>query len=153
MNKAVSNSNLSQKLNILLHTDGTVTDLLELIVNEDIYLEKASESINENNSILNREIYLIGSQTKMRWVFAKSKIYLNQLPENFSKDLLNKSIPIGTLWNRYKLETYKQVTEVFEESNTELFENNQSLICRSYQVYSNKQLIMEITEKFPISYY
>lgn len=144
---------ISANLNLLLKTDGTVTDLLMLIINEKVELEKITEKISDDQSILYREIYLLGIQSKKRWVYAQSQIHLKHLPADFCKDLTQRNIPIGSLWNNYKLETFKEVSDVFQENNHKLFDENNKVQCRTYKVYNNQKLIMEITEKFPISYY
>ena len=37
------------------------------------------------------------------------KIFLNNLSKEFVNDLMEKSIPIGTLWFKYKMETFKKI--------------------------------------------
>lgn len=145
-------------LQLLMQTDGTVTELIKLLANEDIQVKKLSESIVEGNErLLFRRIYLQGKQTCKNWLYAESKIYLDNLPENFVLDLLHKSLPIGTLWNDYRIETFKQITnqKAIDSSGIKQsgFDTGMPLLTRSYEVFNQGQIIMEIKENFPIGLY
>lgn len=143
-------------LQLLMQTDGTVTELIKLLAQEDIQVIKLSETINKIR-VLNRHIFLQGKHTGQNWLHAESKIYLDHLPDNFVKDLLEKSVPIGTLWANYRIETFKQPIKQFAETCTENkqpgFECGTKLLGRTYHVFNKQQIIMEITEKFPVKHY
>ncbi len=66
-------------LQLLMQTDGTVTELIKLLSGEDIKVLKISEDTDEVNKIkiLNRCIFLQGVTSKKNWLYAKSKIYLD----------------------------------------------------------------------------
>ncbi len=144
-------------LQLLMNTDGTVTDLIQLLSGEKIQVVKVSENINKSLNILNRHIFLKGEQTQTNWLYAESQIYFDNLPKGFVQDLLEKTIPIGALWVNYRMETFKQLIGQNEEvstcSNGLGFKFGTELLSRTYQVFSQKSIIMEITEKFPIHRY
>ena len=146
-------------LQLLMQTDGTVTELIKLLANEDIKVIKLFEEIDSTTShkILHRHIYLQGNQTKINWLFAQSKIYLNNLPIDFVNDLLHASIPIGSLWLKYKTETFKQVISKHQSESKGLqesgFEEGVQVLSRTYHVFSQSELIMELNENFPIDQY
>ncbi len=148
-------SSFPLSLQVLMHTDGTVTDLIELLAHEKLTVIKLHEKINENSSLLERKIYLQGKDSKINWLCAESKIYLKNLSHHFVEDLIHHSIPIGTLWTKYKIETYKNITDKKEELSIDNlktgYERGERLLSRTYEVFNNKKLIMEITERFPIS--
>ena len=152
-------SNYPLSLQLLMHTDGTVTELIKLLAQEDIRVVKLIEKINSDNdsNILDRHIYLQGIKTDKIWLYAHSKIFLSNLPKKFVTDLLENAIPIGTLWNNYRMETYKKMlTQHVEKSDgcdDSGFEVNTILLTRTYQVFNQKKTIMEITEKFPLNAY
>ncbi len=145
-------------LQLLMQTDGTVTELIKLLANEDIAVVKISEDIiNNEEPILFRHIYLQGKVTQKNWLYAESKIYLNNLPKEFVSDLIDKTIPIGTLWLNYKMETFKQLISQCEEISHETskcgFAEDTKMLSRVYHVFNQQKPIMEITEKFPIYRY
>ena len=144
-------------LQVLMHTDGTVTDLIELLANEKLTVIKLHENISKDSSLLVRKIYLQGVKSKINWLCAESKIYLHNLEDNFVNDLIHHSIPIGTLWTKYKMETYKKITGKKEElsinSEQTGYKKGEKLLSRTYEVFNNQKLIMEITERFPVSHF
>ncbi len=154
-------SNYHQYLQILMQMDGTVTELIRLLANEPIKVVKLSEKqLGDKTSgqTLLREIILQGEKTAKNWVYAQSKILLDNLPKPFIHDLLHKEVPIGTLWKNYHTETFKQVIHQAEEQSERLAEKlgmdkNTLFLTRTYEVYSNQVLIMVITEKFPVDLY
>jgi chorismate-pyruvate lyase len=146
-------------LQLLMKTDGTVTELIKFFSAEEIKVVKLSEEIHteDEDEILTRKIFLQGNKTHKNWLYAQSEIYLNNLPKQFVVDLLEKNIPIGTLWINHRIETYKSLINQGEEVLTEDlgsgFAMGTSLLSRTYQVYNQQKIIMEITEKFPIGLY
>ncbi|MBL4660762.1 MAG: DUF98 domain-containing protein [Alcanivoracaceae bacterium] len=146
-------------LQLLMQTDGTVTELIKLLTQEDIIVCKLSEKITDDNGVrvLDRHIFLQGKRSGKNWLYAQSKIYLDNLPAEFVNDLLEKTIPIGTLWINYRMETFKQLINQYEElslgQGDSGFKASTNLLTRVYQVFNQYKIIMEITEKFPIDEY
>jgi chorismate-pyruvate lyase len=142
-------------LQLMMHTDGTVTELIKLLAQDNIKVVKLSENIDEK--VLFRRIFLQGCTSKKNWLYAESKIHLKNLPNEFVKDLLEKSIPIGSLWQKYRIETFKELMIQFEETASDEgksgFSKGRKLLCRTYQVFNQGKVIMEITEKFPLDKY
>ena len=85
-------------LQLLMQTDGTVTELIKLLTGEDIKVVKLNESIDKQTNTLNRRIFLQGNKTHINWLYATSEIYLNNLSIEFAKDLSENNLPIGSLW-------------------------------------------------------
>ena len=162
-------TDLSRFQKILLITDGTVTKLLEYYLDESITVYKLNEEIKRNVStfpdsyklnidspvdILQRKIFLQGQKTGRHWIYAESTIFIDQLKADFRKDLLESNQPIGKLWIKYRLETYKSILSIQEEQAMNLapyfdIKADDPIISRTYSVYSNKNVMMLITEKFP----
>lgn len=146
-------------LQLLMKTDGTVTELIKLLSGEDIKVSKLSEKIytNKQQRVLNRCIFLTGQKSKKNWLYAQSKIYLDNLSDEFVNDLLEKNIPIGTLWINHRIETFKslvdQSQETLESNLGNGFEKGTMTLTRIYHVFNQNKIIMEITEKFPIMSY
>ncbi len=146
-------------LQLLMQTDGTVTELVKLLAQEAIKVIKLSEltTIVEEQKILNRRINLQGANSLKNWVYAESIIYLDNLSDEFVDDLLNKTIPIGTLWMKYRMETFKSLVsqdyKIATVSDASGYPEKTELLSRKYHVFNNNKLIMEINEKFPINHY
>lgn len=161
---------LSHFQKILMITDGTVTGLLEHHSGETIKVEKIYERIESNfdnipschkaltNSTelpaLVRRILLQGETTQKNYIYASSSILINNLPNDFRKDLLSSQMPIGKLWSKHRLETYKTDFTAKQERASEAMatylnvEIGSSILTRTYSVYSNGKKTMIITEKF-----
>jgi chorismate-pyruvate lyase len=156
---------LSHFQKVLLVTDGTVTELLEQYLDERIKVLKLYEQVEEpitmndyGMPILRRKILLQGQHSLHNWLYAESVILLNNLSEEFRIDLLNSREPIGKLWSKYRLETYKERLIIEREQMNMLaiyfdLHAEEEMMSRTYNVYSNHKLIMVITEKFPCCFF
>jgi chorismate-pyruvate lyase len=164
---------LSRFQKILLITDGTVTKLLEHYVDETIIVHKLHETIQRGVNtfpttypssiktpldVLRREICLQGELTGKNWIYAESTIFIDHLSADFRYDLLESNLPIGKLWIKYRLETYKNILSTQQEKAQTLapyfsIEPQDSMISRTYSVSSKQKIIMMITEKFPLAFF
>ena len=151
----ISLSEYPKTLQLLMQTDGTVTELIKLLAGESIKVVKIHSEVSD--SLLIRQIYLQGEQSKKNWLFANSKVYLNHLSEEFVSDLLEKSKPIGTLWSDYKMETFKEIVKqellISDSLKSTGFIKGMEVLSRTYDVFNNKKPIMRITENFPCELY
>ncbi len=160
---------------ILLTTDGTVTEILEQYLLEKIRPLKIDEKIESDmrcihaphrkllpdgssGPVLERRVLLQGVTTLRYWIQADSTIFLNQLSDQFLNDLLRSEEPIGRLWEKYRVETFKEVVHICREPATEwasyfTISPQEFLIARSYLVYSGGCLVMMISERFPESFF
>ena len=158
-NKQSNIKDYPKALQLLMQTDGTVTELVKLLAQEDIKVIKLSEltTLKEQQSVLNRRIHLQGVESLKNWVYAESIIYLDNLSDEFVDDLIHKTIPIGTLWMKYRMETFKslesQEFQLAKQNDPSAYPENTELLSREYHVFNNKQLIMEINERFPVNHY
>jgi len=161
---------LSPFQRVVLTTDGTLTELLEAYLFEKIHLLKLAERVvlttqeipaldlPVGREVIERKILLQGQLTKTNWLYAESIIVPDRLDEKFKEKLLQSQAPIGKLWLEYKVETFKEIIASTREPAKDLasyFQINRqdNLLGRTYVVFSNRQPIMMITEKFPESYF
>ncbi|HHL31299.1 MAG TPA: DUF98 domain-containing protein, partial [Oceanospirillales bacterium] len=133
-------SNLPLALQLLLQTDGTVTEFIKILAGENVRVVKLSEQITKDHNqadVLYRHIYLQGVKSGINWLYAESKIHLSRLADDFVNDLLKKSIPIGTLWEDYRIETFKQLIGQYQQQAQKTkdspFKQGTELVCRNYQ--------------------
>ncbi|OZG70722.1 hypothetical protein BTA51_24355 [Hahella sp. CCB-MM4] len=151
---------------ILLNSDGTMTNLLEEMLQEDLYAHKIFEDISpstedlpmlaltEGQPIWRRMITLQGKHSGLNYLYADSLIAQDNLDKEFADTLLNTGTPIGKIWELFRVETYKSLDEWGEEpagNLADLFSIDQTdmLLFRTYRVFSQKKPVMQITEKFP----
>lgn len=157
---------LSLYQRIVLNNGGCLTKLLEDLLEENLKLIKLEEQVQESTKeevtlqstggcqVLNRKILLAGESSGANHIYAESTIILDHLDEEFSHLLMHSHIPIGKLWEKLKVETYKTLVAWGDEhaGALSLYFNimpGDLLLYRTYLVYSHKKPVMMITEKFP----
>jgi chorismate-pyruvate lyase len=163
-------SKLSPFQKILLLADGTLTNILEIFLNELIGVVKLSEKIviitediqplqiKAGTEVLERQILLQDQTNHHNWLYAESMIVLERIDERFRDKLIKSHIPIGKLWREHKTETFKEIINYAQEQAGDLsdyfeIKREDNLLSRTYSVCSNNQPVMMITEKFPESYF
>jgi len=161
---------LSPFQRILLTTDGTVTDILEAYLFEQIQVVKLAEALHPTpqtipeldlavgTEVIDRQILLRGKISQRHFIYAESIIVPSRLNETFRHELLKTRTPIGKIWLDQKVETFKEIMISGKEPAHALAEHfeispDDTLLFRTYRVISNKQATMLITEKFPESYF
>ncbi|MGK7940244.1 MAG: chorismate pyruvate-lyase family protein [Crocosphaera sp.] len=164
-------NSLSTFQRILLTTNGTVTDILESYLAEQIQLVKLSENlvsmehdipsrqIKKGDQVIEREVLLRGKLSLRNVIYASSVVLVDNLSERFRNELLKTKTPIGKLWFEHKVEKFKELMDSGKEPAQELsqyfvgVEPEDNLLFRTYGVFSQGKPTMIITEKFPESYF
>lgn len=165
--RAVEVERLGLLPRILLISDGTLTDIVETAFLEPVQLVKLTLdiapaqrpieplSLAAGDPVMHREILLRGRRTGLNYVFAEVWIALAALPPKLRDDLVNTAIPLGRLWVHHRLETRKEILNVWRiphgEEPVDFFNSSarSGLLARSYRVFSAGLPIMLITEYFP----
>ncbi|ADG13685.1 protein of unknown function DUF98 [Methanocaldococcus infernus ME] len=142
---------------ILLGTDGSVTNILEILFEGDCEVKTISQRIV--NDVNYREVIL---KVKNPLVYAKSitplKLIEEDLREEIKKDLLSADIPIGKIIKKHNLETRREIKEIKIEKISDrvkrlLNVNYNYLPMRKYNIIYKGKAIMEICEIFAIRKY
>lgn len=166
----INPASLSTFQRILLTTDGTVTDILEAYLFEQIRVVKLSEEqiaiaqdipsleLKQGTEVILRKVLLQGKISRRNFIYAESIVVPDRLEENFRDELLKTRTPIGKIWLEHKVETFKEILDSGKEPANDLsahftMESRESILFRTYRVISNRQSVMLITEKFPESYF
>lgn len=157
---------------ILLITDGTVTQLIELYAKESIRVSKIENHIvgnqaapasvqdilktGNNHALLKRVILLCGESKS--YLYAESWFVLDRLPQDMRIQLETTNIPIGLLWREARLETYREIIDYRRERNVNAtqhlgIDTNTELLSRTYLLFTQGLPLGMITEKFPASYF
>lgn len=162
------NVDLSLFQRVLLHSDGTVTDLISTYYQQPIHVTKLKQKIITSKSItslqltsetelLQREILLSDAQDN-HYLYAESFFVLDRMEANFRKQLLETETPIGLLWQQEKSETFREIIDHNLEKNESLQRyfnsaTDDQFLSRTYRVHQSGQPLGLITEKFPYSYF
>lgn len=156
---------LSPLQRILLITDGTLTEILEAHLLERIDLVKISERLlaadaggtglgmAPDESLMERKINLRGARSGRKYVYAESLVLVNRLAPSFQTELLETTVPLGRLWRRHRLETYKELVTIGTHAagtfGTHLDgARGAPVLGRTYDVFCARRLVMRISEYF-----
>ena len=117
-----------------------------------------SLDLKTGDDVIERKILLQGKISRRNWIYAESVIVPSRLDEIFRERLLKSQEPIGRLWVEHRVETFKEIIDSAREragdlSNYFKIKKEDKILSRTYRVFSNRQPIMIITEKFPESYF
>ena len=151
---------------LLLISDGTLTDIVEASFLEPIELVRLSIDSGEatelddaleiklGDPLMRRRILLRGGVTGTNYVYARTLIALNSLPDAIRDGLMRSDSPIGRLWVQHKIETRKEMLSIWREPAGELgrhfgIEADADVLARTYRVFSGGKPSMLISEYFP----
>lgn len=157
--RIAEDASLSLLQKVLLTTDGTVTQLLEIYTGQKISvrrLEHAMQSggpailsVSATEPVLSRRILLCGERPCM---YAHSLLVPSRLPPGMQEMMMRTDTPMGQLWKAQKLETFREVVDYRREHDqgvAELLGSSVRLLSRSYLIHAGGAPLGLITEKFP----
>jgi len=166
-NTVIQDPSLSLFQKVLLATDGTVTQLLEIYTGQSVKVEKLAQIIVHNeacdrlqtqasHALLKRSILLCNHQQTL--LYAQSYFVIDRLPDSMNQALLNSDQPIGLLWRAERMETYREITHFSRQADPALAHyfnvaDDEPFLARTYLIFRQHQPLGMITEKFPVSYF
>ena len=165
---------LSPLHRILLHTSGTVTEILRQWTNSNVIiikpplntcflydkLEKTKLyfNCNEDKNYVPwlREVVLRNATTKQNLVYAFSHVFLKNVSRRVKYKLEHTDYGIGEIIEQEKLETYRQIEE-FNKISIDEFDffkkmfprAKKYILHRAYNIFRHKKLWFTINEYFP----
>ncbi len=159
---------LSPVQKMLLGTDGSVTNLLEVITGSPVEIETlvqrvepADEAvarelqINPGEDINFRIVLLKKADSREALVYAVSHTPLKRLDASFKDDLTKADIPIGAILKKHRIESRRDITSTaFSSAGEEhcrafgVFAR-EIMLTRSYQIIRHGQPLIAINETFP----
>ncbi|XRO75890.1 chorismate pyruvate-lyase family protein [Methanocaldococcus sp. 28A] len=158
--KEISNLNkkfpLLNEEKILLGTDGSVTNILEILFEDVCKVETINQKIVDNVNY--REVILKVNNIPLVYAISKTpfkNIEEENLREEIKKDLLSADIPIGKIIRKHNLETRREIkyigiAELDDRLKSLLKTKHNKLPKRTYNIIYKNKLLMEITEIFAI---
>ena len=152
---------------ILLTTDGSITAILDVLYGKislftlDQHFGIAEEShaelvnVNPGDEINFREVLMHKGTQPL--IYAVSHVPLGRCSEEICSDLLRADIPIGRILKNYKIESRREVRNIFiEKPNAklkELFKTDEDFLARDYVIIHDGEILMWIKEMFPVNYF
>jgi chorismate-pyruvate lyase len=161
-------SQLSLFQQVLLATDGTVTDLLRLYSGTDVKARKIAQHLatahaveglpallaaDPSQRILVREIVLESSGIPL--VHAASYFCFDRFSIKTQQGLLTTQTPIGSLWRAERLEMFREVIDRHVEQNATVARHlavaaDAPIVCRAYRIDHAGAPLGLITERFAL---
>lgn len=155
---------------LLLITDGSVSDIIQTYSGEKVSAVKLQQKLVISGSrfsklrlereyqLLNRSIIFQGEETKASYLYADAQIVLERLNADIRDELVFGCQSISKLLNNYKIATYREILDCGVElagSLAQYFEIQPyaEIIYRTYLILIDGLPIIQITEKFPASYF
>ncbi len=143
---------------ILQKTDGSVTAIIEALTGEEAKIKTLERKVVKANEEIAKKLKISeGDEVNYRVVEIKSKgitfaiatslTPLKRLDESFKDDLMKAEIPIGKIIKKHKLEVRR---EILKAEIKELEKFGKCLV-RNYNIIHRGEILMNITEIFPIS--
>ncbi|WP_296881796.1 chorismate pyruvate-lyase family protein [uncultured Methanobrevibacter sp.] len=152
---------------ILLTTDGSITAILDVLYGKiglftiDQHFGIADEShaklvnVNAGDEINFREVIM--HKGKQPLIYAISHVPLGRCSEEICSDLLRADIPIGRILKNYKIESRREINNIYIEKPNEmlkdLYKTDEDFLARDYVIINNNEILMWIKEMFPVSYF
>lgn len=152
---------------ILLTTDGSITAILDVLYGKinlitlDQHLGIADSehaelvNVTAGEEINFREVLMHKDGKPL--IYAISHVPLQRCSDEICADLLRADIPIGRILKNYKIESRREVNNIFIEKPNdrlkELFKTEEDFLARDYVIINNDEILMWIKEMFPVSYF
>jgi chorismate-pyruvate lyase len=112
-------------------------------------------SVGEGEEINFREVIMHKDDQPL--IYAISHVPLQRCSKEVCADLLRADIPIGRILKNYKIESRREVNNIFIEKPNdtlkELFKTEEDFLARDYVIINNDEILMWIKEMFPVSYF
>ncbi|MBQ7928920.1 MAG: chorismate lyase [Methanobrevibacter sp.] len=165
--EAEHNLHFSNTQKVLLSIEGSITAILDVLYGKvsiftlDQHFERADDekaemlNLSNGDEVHHREVIIFGHGKPM--IYARSYIALPRCSKEAHEDIIKGKIPIGRLLKKYKVESRREIKEIYIEEPSamlkELFKTDEDFVSRDYVVIEHGERIMWTKESFPISYF
>ncbi|CAG0995903.1 chorismate--pyruvate lyase [Methanosarcinales archaeon] len=159
MNDVLRRPDIPACLRICAGTDGSVTQLLEVLTGKGVKVETISQGIIKATKEIARLLDIeTGEDVNDRlvtlkvddivYVLAKSLSPINRIPRGIRDDLMRADIPIGKILREHKLETRRDILKM-EIVHRDFF-GELPVLSREYKIIYENAVLMWINECFPV---
>lgn len=146
-------------LKICAGTDGSITQLLEVLTGESVKVETISQgSIKASPGIARLLDIETGDEVNKRlvtlkvndivYVLAKSLAPIKRMPKGMKDELMRANIPIGRILREHRLETRRDILKM--EIVHRAYFGKLPVLSREYKIIYNNAVLMWINECFPM---
>jgi beta-ribofuranosylaminobenzene 5'-phosphate synthase len=159
---------LSSVQKILLSTDGSVTQMLEVITGSPVRLETHSQQVEpadgETAAVLqcrageevnHRVVTIRGDPDGKVLLTAVSHALVSRLPLEFREDLMRADIPIGKILLRHRIEARREIREIrsapADPGTAGILGilRGEPVLSRRYEIIHGGSSLLSIREQFP----
>jgi beta-ribofuranosylaminobenzene 5'-phosphate synthase len=159
---------LSPVQKMLLGTDGSVTNLLEVVVGSPVEIETlvqrivpADEAVAQElalkpgDEVNYRVVKLKKANTGETLIHAVSHTPLKRLEASFRDDLTKADIPIGVILKKHQIESRRDITATgFSQAGGEMSRvfnifPSELMLSRNYKIFRQGEPLIAIRETFP----
>lgn len=146
-------------LRICAGTDGSITQLLEVLTGKSVKVETISQSvvkaspriaglldIEPGDDVNDRLVTL--KVDDIVYVLAKSLAPISRIPGGIRDDLMRADIPIGRILREHKLETRRDILNIRIVHRD--FFGELPVLSREYKIIYENKVLMWINECFPV---
>jgi len=159
LNDVLRRPDIPACLRICAGTDGSVTQLLEVLTGRSVKVETISQGIIKATKEIARLLDIeTGEDVNDRlvtlkvddivYVLAKSLSPINRIPRGVRDDLMRADIPIGKILREHKLETRRDILKM-EIVHRDFF-GELPVLSREYKIIYENAVLMWINECFPV---
>ena len=144
------------RLQPVLRTTGTVTDILASLFREPVVVVRLASSVHREG--LERHVVLRGEASQRRFAFASSVIKITPATESLIALIENEICGIGEALKQLSLVQIRQVEDVWVEHSREIAplfkaDADELFFARRYTISINGEALITIVERFPASLY
>jgi beta-ribofuranosylaminobenzene 5'-phosphate synthase len=161
---------LSPVQKMLLGTDGSVTNLLEVITGSPIEIETLEQkilpanetvagelNINPGDDINHRIVKLKRADNGEALIYAVSYTPIERLEPDFREDLTKADIPIGIILKKYHIESRRDIVDACTKQADKMMSHvfnifpMELLLSRNYRIVRHGKPLIAIRETFPLN--
>lgn len=146
-------------LRICAGTDGSITQLLEVLTGKTVEVKTLEQSVIKATPDIAKLLDVkAGDEVNSRlvtldaggtiYVLAKSLAPIERMPQAVRDDLMRADIPIGRILREHKLETRRDILNM--EIVRQDFFGDVPVLSREYRIIYENKALMWIKECFPV---
>jgi chorismate-pyruvate lyase len=154
---------------VLVGSDGTLTRALAAVAREPIRLllldQRLAEAcvgrsaapaldLREDEALLERRVMLEGVHSGTRFLHAHSQVAVDRLSPELREAMLTGREPVGEIFTRLRVETFKEIDELAWEAAGPLAKllgvpAARAVLLRRYRIFARAVPVMFIEERLP----